>query len=104
MVGSAGDVRAAGELGLALARAMGTSANLVVMAAPTEATQKLADQPPLYNPLLEIYDSRVPREDAMKNSEAIGLLEIPPPPKGRWGELSPADNPSLNCPILRGVI
>ena len=81
LLGSAGDVREAGEVGLALARQMGTSAELVVMAAPLEATRKLAAAPPLYSPLLEIYDSRVPREDAMSTStkangsDAIGLLE-----------------------------
>jgi carbon dioxide concentrating mechanism protein CcmO len=78
LVGSAGDVREAGEVGLALARQMGAEAELVVMAAPLEATQKLAAAPPVFNPLLEIYDSRVPREEAMNthaNSEAIGLLE-----------------------------
>jgi len=60
---------------LALARQMGTTAELVVMAAPEEATRQLASQPPLYSPLLEIYDSRVPREDHMSSSDAIGLLE-----------------------------
>jgi ethanolamine utilization protein EutM len=54
---------------------MGAAAELVVMAAPHEATRGLAAQPPLYNPLLEIYDSRVPREDRMNTADAIGLLE-----------------------------
>jgi microcompartment protein CcmL/EutN len=75
LIGAPGDVREACEVGLALARLMGTTAELVVMAAPTEATQKLAAQPPLYNPLLDIYDSRVPREESMNTSDAIGLLE-----------------------------
>jgi microcompartment protein CcmL/EutN len=75
LVGAAGDVREAAEVGLALARQMGTTAELVVMAAPEEATRQLANQPPLYSPLLEIYDSRVPREDHMNSSDAIGLLE-----------------------------
>lgn len=79
LVGAAGDVREAGEVGLALARQMGTTAELVIMAAPLEATQKLAAAPPVWSPLLEIYDSRVPREETMSaqslNSEAIGLLE-----------------------------
>jgi ethanolamine utilization protein EutM len=74
-VGSPGDVRAAGEVGLALGRQMGTSAELVVMSAPTETTRALAAQPPVYNPLLGIYDSRVPREKPMNHSDAIGLLE-----------------------------
>lgn len=79
LIGSPGDVREAGELGLALGRQMGTTAELVVIAAPREATMALASQPPLYNPLLEIYDSRVPREDldtmGKNHSDAIGLLE-----------------------------
>jgi ethanolamine utilization protein EutM len=75
LVGSPGDVREAGEIGLALGRQMGTTAELIVMPAPTEATQALAAQPPAYNPLLEIYDARVPRKDHMKHSDAIGLLE-----------------------------
>ena len=75
LVGSAGDVREAGEVGLALARQMGTTAELVVIAAPLEETQRLAAQPPVFNPILELYDSRVPREESMNTSEAIGLLE-----------------------------
>lgn len=75
LVGTAADVRAAGEIGLALGRQMGTTAELVVMSAPDEATRALAAQKPLYNPLLEIYDSRVPRDEPMNPSDAIGLLE-----------------------------
>jgi ethanolamine utilization protein EutM len=75
LIGAAGDVREAGRVGLAAALAMGTTAELVVMAAPVEATSRLAAQPPVYNPLLEIYDSRVPREHAMNQPDAIGLLE-----------------------------
>ena len=62
-------------MGLALGRQMGTTAELVVMPAPSEETLRLAVQPPVYNPLLEIYDSRVPREESMNNFDAIGLLE-----------------------------
>ena len=79
LIGSPSDVREAAEVGLALALQMGTTAEVVVMAAPTDDTRALAAAPPLYSPLLEIYDSRVPREDfdpmEKKNSEAIGLLE-----------------------------
>ncbi len=81
LIGTPGDVREAGEAGLALARHMGTTAELVVMAAPLDETRKLAAAPPLYSPLLEIYDSRVPREDSLdtdmskQTSDAIGLLE-----------------------------
>jgi microcompartment protein CcmL/EutN len=75
LIGLPGDVREAGQVGLELGRLMGTTAELVVMAAPTDATQALAAQPPVFNPLLGIYDSRVPREDHMNNNDAIGLLE-----------------------------
>jgi microcompartment protein CcmL/EutN len=75
LVGSPGDVREAGELGLALGRQMGTTAELVVMAAPTREIRRLAALPPVFNPLLEIYDSRVPREEPMDTTDAIGLLE-----------------------------
>lgn len=75
LVGSPGDVREAGEMGLALGRQMGTTAELVVMAAPLAETRRLAALPPVFNPLLEIYDSRVPREEPMNTVEAIGLLE-----------------------------
>jgi ethanolamine utilization protein EutM len=81
LVGSAADVREAGDLGVAVARAMGATAELVVMAAPQSATLQLADAPPVFSPLLEIYDARVPRttaeETKMSNhaADAIGLLE-----------------------------
>jgi carbon dioxide concentrating mechanism protein CcmO len=75
LVGSAADVRAAGEAGLALGLQMGTTATLVVMPAPLADTMKLVQQPPAYSPLLEIYDARVPNEGTMNASDAIGLLE-----------------------------
>ncbi len=75
LIGSPQDVREAGEVGLALARLMGTSAELIVMPAPLEATMKLAQAPPVLSPLLGVYDSRVPREHPMNGSDAIGLLE-----------------------------
>lgn len=75
LLGSAADVRQAGEAGLALGLRMGTTATLAVIPAPLDDTLKLARQPPVYSPLLGIYDSRNPREDSMKTSDAIGLLE-----------------------------
>ena len=75
LVGATADVREAGEQGAALAREMGTTAELVVMAAPEKETHGLAALPPAFNPLLEIYDSRIPREEPMNASDAIGLLE-----------------------------
>jgi len=75
LVGPAGDVREAGEQGLALAQRMGATAELTVLAGPLEATVALASRKPTFNPLLGIYDARVPRGEAMSNSDAIGLLE-----------------------------
>lgn len=75
MVGSAADVREAGEEGLRLGRLMGTTADLVVMPGPLPETMKTADSKPAFSPLLGIYDSRVPREPHMNPSDAIGLLE-----------------------------
>jgi len=75
LAGSAADVREAGEQGVVLARAMGAEAELVIMPGPSEAVEKLARRPPVFNPLLGIYDSRVKREDAMTHPDALGLLE-----------------------------
>jgi microcompartment protein CcmL/EutN len=75
LLGSADAVRAAAEAGVALARQMGTLAAWCVLAGPLPETLALAQQPPAFNPLLGIYDSRVPREGAMNSSDALGLLE-----------------------------
>jgi ethanolamine utilization protein EutM len=75
LLGSAGAVHEAGQQGVALARRMGSSARLAVICGPDPAVRQLAARPPVFNPLLGIYDARVKREDAMKNSDALGLLE-----------------------------
>ncbi len=75
IVGSAADVRQAAEAGVALGLKMGTTAEMVIMPAPLEATLQLANQPPVFSPLLGIYDARIPHEDSMANSDALGLLE-----------------------------
>src|SRR5215213_543963 len=49
LLGSPGDVREAGEMGLALARQMGTTAELVIMPGPVPDTLKLATAPPVFN-------------------------------------------------------
>jgi len=74
-VGSVADVRQAAEAGVALGLKMGTTAEMVIMPAPLEATLQLANQPPVFSPLLGIYDARIPHEDSMANSDALGLLE-----------------------------
>ena len=75
LAGGAGEVREAGEQGVALARQMGSKADLVIMAGPAQQTRKASSLPPVFIPLLGIYDSRVKREDSMKSSDALGLIE-----------------------------
>lgn len=75
LVGPASSVREAAEQGAALGRLMGTSVELAIMAGPLEETMRLANSKPQFSPLLGVYDVRVPRENSMSSSEAIGLLE-----------------------------
>ena len=75
LVGLVGDVQFAAEQGVALAKRMGSTATYSVIPAPLEVTQTLVNSPPVYSPLLGLYDYRVPREKHMSNSEALGLLE-----------------------------
>jgi microcompartment protein CcmL/EutN len=75
LAGSPDDVREAGEQGVALARRMGTRADLVLITGPVEETRRVSTLPPAFIPLLGIHDSRVKREDAMANSHALGLIE-----------------------------
>lgn len=75
LVGSADAVRHAAEVGVALGLQMGTTATMVVIPGPLDETMAEANAPPNYSPLLGIYDSRVPKEEHMSNSDALGLLE-----------------------------
>jgi microcompartment protein CcmL/EutN len=75
LAGPADAVAEAAEQGVALARQMGAGAFWSVLPGPLEATVALASQPPNLSPLLGVYDARVPRENAMNLSHAIGLLE-----------------------------
>lgn len=75
LVGRTADVRQAAEDGAEAARRMGASVSYTVLPAPVEAVRKLAASPPAYSPLLETYDSRVPVENSMSTSDALGLLE-----------------------------
>ena len=75
LAGSADDVREAGQQGVAVARHMGARADLVLMPAPTGQTWEVSSRPPAPIPLLGIYDSLAKREDAMKSSDALGLIE-----------------------------
>ena len=58
-----------------LERKMGASAFFSFLPGPRPEVVALAQAKPAWSPLLEIYDSRVPREDRMQTIEAIGLLE-----------------------------
>jgi microcompartment protein CcmL/EutN len=75
LAGSPDDVREAGGQGVALARRMGTRADLVLITGPVEETRRTCTLPPAFIPLLGIYDSKVKRESAMANSHALGLIE-----------------------------
>jgi microcompartment protein CcmL/EutN len=76
LVGETGAVMAAGQAGVELARQMGSRATLSVLPAPTEATRMLAHPTPVYSPMLDLYDYRIPKEPSqMSPSDAVGLLE-----------------------------
>jgi len=75
LAGPAGDVRLAGEAGVELAERMGSRAMLTVMPGPTDDTRDLSDQPPVFVPLLGIYDGIIKRENAMDHPDALGLIE-----------------------------
>ncbi len=75
LAGSPDDVREAAEHGAEVGRRMGTTAFWTWMAGPRPETVELANQPPLFSPLLGVYDARAPKENSMNPSEAIGLLE-----------------------------
>lgn len=75
LLGSAADVREAGEQGRALAQQMGAGSSLVVIPGPLPETIHLASRPPSFSPLLEVYDARVPGDRPMDAAFALGLLE-----------------------------
>lgn len=75
LVGSTAEVMVAAEQGAELARLMGSTALVSVLPAPLEIVRRLADSPPVFSPLLGLYDYRQPRQDSIAMSDAIGLLE-----------------------------
>ncbi|MBS0210832.1 MAG: BMC domain-containing protein [Planctomycetes bacterium] len=75
LVGTTAAVREAAEQGMALAKLMGATSSYVVMPAPRAETLAQAKQPPAFSPLLGVYDARIPKENSMAGSDAIGLLE-----------------------------
>jgi len=75
IVGSIAEVRHAAETAQQAAERMGSTTSLTVLGAPDEVTAELADPDPAYNAALDNYDYRIPKEDSMSNTEAVGLLE-----------------------------
>lgn len=75
LVGPTSDIQYAAEAGAELARQMGSKAMVSVLPAPLDVVRALANSPPVFSPLLGLYDYRIPRENSMKTSDAIGLLE-----------------------------
>lgn len=68
-------VREAAEAGAAAGRQMGTTVFWSWLPGPRQETVDVANQPPLFSPLLEVYDARIPHEVTMNPSDALGLLE-----------------------------
>ncbi|MBI5757032.1 MAG: BMC domain-containing protein [Planctomycetales bacterium] len=62
LVGSTAEVMVAAEQGAELARLMGSTALVSVLPAPLEIVRRLADSPPVFSPLLGLYDYRQPRQ------------------------------------------
>ena len=75
LAGPIGDVTHAAEQGAELARKMGSKVMITILPAPLEVVAALADAKPVFSPLLGLFDYRIPRENSMKTSDAIGLLE-----------------------------
>jgi len=75
LVGEIGALTSILDLGINLARRMGSDGFGSLLAAPTEETLILADPKPVLSPLLGSYDNRIPREDGTMTTNALGLLE-----------------------------
>lgn len=75
LAGPVADVQAAAERGMELAQRMGSGAIYSVLPAPLEITRQLVNSKPVMSPLLGAYDNRIPKENAMATTEALGLLE-----------------------------
>ncbi len=75
LAGPIADVQAAAERGMELAKRMGSSAVYSVLPAPLDVTRDLVNSKPVFSPLLGVYDNRIPKDDAMATTEALGLLE-----------------------------
>jgi len=65
----------AAQAGREMAEKMGSTGLVSILPAPLAVVRQLADPKPAYSPLLGLYDYRIPRENHMSNSDAVGLLE-----------------------------
>lgn len=75
LAGPTADVQSAAQMGVEMAERMGATATFTVLPAPLEETRQLAEAKPVFSPLLGVYDNRIPKEDRMATTEALGLLE-----------------------------
>ena len=75
LAGGVEDVRHAVEQGVALVHRMGSKAEVAVMPGPRKETVEISSQPPVSIPLLGIHDSIIKKENSMKSSDALGLIE-----------------------------
>ena len=75
LAGNPGDVAAAVEAAREITRQMGTESFATVLPAPLEQTSQLATPEPTFISALGNYDNRIPKEDSMTQSNALGLLE-----------------------------
>jgi microcompartment protein CcmL/EutN len=75
LAGPIADVMAAAERGVELAKRMGSFALFSVLPAPLDVTRELANSKPVISPLLGVTDNRIPKENTMATTEALGLLE-----------------------------
>lgn len=75
LAGRTSDVTYAAQTGKQIAEQMGSETMLAIMPAPLDVTRDLVNAPPVYSPLLGIYDYRIPKEEHMSSSDALGLLE-----------------------------
>ncbi|MDZ4683515.1 MAG: BMC domain-containing protein [Planctomycetaceae bacterium] len=75
LAGPIADVQAAVERGVELAKRMGSHAMFSVLAAPLDVTRELVNCKPVFSPLLGVYDNRIPKDNTMATTEALGLLE-----------------------------
>lgn len=75
LAGDTAAVTEAARVGEAAALQMGASVVWSVIPAPAPAVGPILLAPPIFNPLLGIYDAYIPRENGMESSKALGMVE-----------------------------